>query len=102
MDPYVIAVGAATGTSVFGDSVASFSNEGDGTRNPDLIAPGVGIQTLRAPGSIVDKLVPATGSASRFIKGSGTSEATALVSGNGPRCCSRSIPTSPPTRSRRT
>ena len=42
-DPYVIAVGSnnANGTATTEDDVVStFSNDGDGTRNPDVVAPG--------------------------------------------------------------
>ena len=42
-DPYLIAVGSdnANGTATTADDVVSdFSTDGDGTRNPDLVAPG--------------------------------------------------------------
>jgi serine protease AprX len=84
-DPYVIAVGAddpngTSGTS--DDTVPSFSSVGDGTRNPDLIAPGVHVQSLRAPGSYIDTTFSATGAINaRFFRGSGTSQAAAMVSG---------------------
>ncbi len=82
-DPYVIAVGAedmhATTTSS-DDTVPSWSSAGDGTRGPDVVAPGVSVVGLRDPGSILDLAAPsATGS--RFIRGSGTSQAAAVVSG---------------------
>jgi len=51
----VIAVGADDTVGTQGasdDTVPSFSNVGDGVRNPDLVAPGVHVQSLRVPGSI--------------------------------------------------
>jgi serine protease AprX len=85
IDPYLIAVGAADtdlGTSPSNATVPSFSNRGDGTRNPDVIAPGVHIASLTAPGSAVDTAYgAAAGVGTRLIRGSGTSQSTAMVSG---------------------
>lgn len=85
IDPYVIAVGAddsgvRAGTS--DDSVADFSSRGDGVRNPDVVAPGVHIASLDVPGSAIDTAYgdPAV-DGPRLIRGSGTSQATAMVSG---------------------
>ncbi len=64
--------------------MASFSSSGNGTRNPDLVAPGVHIASLRDPGSVLDQEYGATATVSsntRFFRGSGTSQATAVVSG---------------------
>jgi serine protease AprX len=84
-DPYVIAVGAADtqGTVNPGDdTVAAFSSGGNGARNPDLVAPGVHIASLRNPGSTIDQRYGGTAAVgSRFFRGSGTSQATAVVSG---------------------
>jgi len=84
-DPYVIAVGAAdtNGTvTQADDTVASFSSWGDGVRNPDLVAPGVHVASLRDPGSYVDTNYGVTAAVgTRFFRGSGTSQATAVVSG---------------------
>jgi serine protease AprX len=84
-DPYVIAVGAADtrGTlSTTDDTVPGFSSRGNGTRNPDVLAPGRGIQSLRVPGSYVDVNYGSTGTLNdRFFRGSGTSQAAAFVSG---------------------
>jgi serine protease AprX len=84
-DPYVLAVGAedSKGTPSIGDdTVPTFSTRGDGVRNPDLVAPGSSLQGLRVPGSYVD--VQYGGKATfedRFFRGSGTSQAAAVVSG---------------------
>jgi len=84
-DPYVIAVGAEdtqNSTSTYNHTVAGFSSTGDGTRNPDLVAPGVHIASLRDPGSNLDVQFGSTATVgTRFFKGSGTSQATAVVSG---------------------
>jgi serine protease AprX len=84
-DPFVIAVGAddTMGTVATGDdTVPSFSSLGNGVRNPDLVAPGVHVQSLRTPGSTVDLQFGATaGITDRFLRGSGTSQAAAMVSG---------------------
>jgi serine protease AprX len=84
-DPYVIAVGAADGRGTYDvkdDVIADFSSTGDGTRNPDLVAPGKSVVSLRAPGAYIDQTSPMgrVGN-SRFFKGSGTSQAAAVVSG---------------------
>lgn len=87
-DPYVIAVGAADhrGTEYRGDDVvADFSNRGNTQRRPDLVAPGRSIVSLRAPGSFIDMNHPEGRVAGvkdvRYFRGSGTSQATAVVSG---------------------
>jgi serine protease AprX len=85
IDPYVIAVGASdtnNTTMVKFHSPAGFTSEGDGTRNPDLSAPGVHVVSLRDPGSFIDDQFGATASVSnRFFLGSGSSQAAAVVSG---------------------
>ena len=84
VDPYVMAVGAANpnGTVPVGDdTVLSFSARGDGVRNPDLVAPGKSIQGLRVRNSYIDATYPAGRINDRFFRGSGTSQAAALVSG---------------------
>ncbi|MEO8898191.1 MAG: S8 family serine peptidase [Candidatus Dormibacter sp.] len=87
-DPTILAVGAATAPAttdqaLLGDSVASFSNAlSTAARNVDLVAPGSHIQSLRDPGSYVDQTHGATGRiSSRFFRGSGTSQATAIATG---------------------
>ena len=89
IDPYVIAVGASDGSdSVAGWShttVASFSSSGTAQRHVDLLAPGTSIVSLRDPGSYVDVNHPegrVTGTTTgRLFRGSGTSQAAAVVSG---------------------
>lgn len=89
VDPYVIAVGASdarttlTGWKV--PAVADFSSRGTSARHVDLLAPGRSITSLRDPGSFVDANNPlglVTGDTSgRLFRGSGTSQAAAVVSG---------------------
>jgi serine protease AprX len=83
-DPYLIAVGSndANGTATTADDViSSFSNDGDGTRNPDLVAPGDKVVSLRNAGSYLDATYPAARIGERLFRGSGTSQAAAVVSG---------------------
>ena len=85
IDPYVIAVGASNTANTMNvryHRPAAFTSEGDGTRNPDLSAPGTHIVSLRDPGSFVDDTFGSTATVSdRFFLGSGTSQAAAVVSG---------------------
>jgi len=77
-DPTIIAVGAddpATAT------VPSFAQHGTLLREVDVVAPAVHVLGLRVPGSFIDTLATNTGQVGRFQRGSGTSEATAVVSG---------------------
>jgi serine protease AprX len=84
-DPQILAVGAAdtAGTAVpWDDSVASFSASCNaGCSAPDLVAPGSHMQGLRVPGSYIDQNYPAGAISDQYFRGSGTSEATAFVSG---------------------
>jgi len=69
------------------DKVATFSTRGSAIRHADLLATGRSVVSLRDPGSYIDTAYPgarvtdATGQA-RFFRGSGTSQATAVVSGS--------------------
>jgi serine protease AprX len=86
-DPYVITVGAAdtNGTARdVDDTVAPFSSRGptaDGVGKPDLLAPGVSIVSDRAPGSTIDSFRPLARLGTSLFKGSGTSQAAAIVAG---------------------
>jgi serine protease AprX len=87
-DPFLLAIGAtsrnANGTNDARESLAVFSASGPGCggcRNPDAVAPGAHIQGLRVPGSFVDLSSPPGLLDARFQRGSGTSEAAAIVSG---------------------
>ena len=80
----MIAVGAEntdTGGVVHGSSVASFTNSGNADRTVDVLAPGVHVLGLDDPGSYVDSTYPSARVGSRFFRGSGTSQAAAVVSG---------------------
>ena len=84
-DPFVIAVGAQdpNGTiDATDDSVAAFSSSGRGDgRPPDVVAPGMSIPSLRAPGSTLDEEHANARLGARFLKGGGTSQASAVVAG---------------------
>jgi serine protease AprX len=84
-DPFVIAVGALDGkgtVTTSDDVLASFSAQGNWRRPVDLVVPGVKVQGLRVPGSYIsDQLGSGGGISSSYLRGSGTSEAAAIVSG---------------------
>ncbi len=89
IDPYVLAVGASDPElQVNGwkkPVMADFSSRGTTGRHVDLVAPGRSLTSLRDPGSYVDANHPegmVAGDASgRLFRGSGTSQAAAVVSG---------------------
>jgi serine protease AprX len=84
LNPRLIAVGAADtkGTpDPTDDFVADFSSSGDDIRNPDFVAPGKSLVSLRDPGSFIDEGFPDAAVGQRFFRGSGTSQAAAVVSG---------------------
>jgi serine protease AprX len=86
-DPFVITVGAVDvkGTAIRqDDEVAPFSSRGrtpDGFEKPDLVAPGTTIVATRDAGSTVDALHPDAILDGDYFKGTGTSQAGAIVSG---------------------
>jgi serine protease AprX len=86
-DPFVLTVGAADvrgTTSRRDDVVAPFSSRGptaDGVAKPDLVAPGTSIVSVRAPGSLADLDRPEARVGTSYFKGTGTSQAAAIVSG---------------------
>jgi serine protease AprX len=83
-DPLVIAVGAddPNNTDPIGDdTVPAFSQRGTSTRGVDIIEPGVHVLGLRDPGSYIDQNNPSAVVGGRFFRGSGTSQAAAVASG---------------------
>jgi serine protease AprX len=86
IDPYIITVAGAEATES-GIEIGSFSNGGDGTRNPDIAAPGAHIESLRAPGSDADLNHSDVGTVDgdyvdeMLFKGTGTSQSAAVTSG---------------------
>jgi len=85
-DPYVVSVGAAdtAGTaSRSDDGVPSWSGREQFAHyaKPDVVAPGVSVVSLRAPGSTIDVENPNARVDGAYFRGSGTSMSTALVSG---------------------
>jgi len=88
VDPRILAVGASDhrGTAAAADDVvADFTNGGSATRHSDVLAPGKSVVSLRVPGSYVDTAHPEGrlrgDHVGRFFRGSGTSQAAAVVSG---------------------
>ena len=92
IDPYVIAVGASDsahrldGWTRDHTTVASYSEVGSADRHVDLVAPGTSLVSVRAPGSLIDVNNPSglvSGDVSgQLFRGSGTSQAAAVVSGS--------------------
>ena len=91
-DPDLLAVGAADtqGTvRLSDDTAADFSanalsgtTTGTGKRGLDLIAPAVHMMSPRDPGSYIDQTYKSTGAVSdTLFRGSGTSQAAAVMSG---------------------
>ena len=70
----------ATRATLADDGIAPFSSRGSATRGPDVVAPGVAILSTRVPGSFLDEAFPAARIGDGF-RGSGTSQAAAVVSG---------------------
>ncbi|MFZ0159133.1 MAG: S8 family serine peptidase [Kineosporiaceae bacterium] len=84
MDPRIIAVGAsdAQGTlDTANDTVPYFSARGNLLRHVDLVAPGTHIAGLAVPGSVLTETYPSGLVASRYLRGSGTSQAAAVTAG---------------------
>jgi serine protease AprX len=86
-DPYVITVGAVDTKQTAlptDDTVAPFSAHGptqDGFAKPDVVAPGISIVSARDPNSMIDQMHPLARVGDAYFKGSGTSQAAAIVSG---------------------
>ncbi|MCU1692734.1 MAG: Serine protease AprX [Frankiales bacterium] len=86
-DPLVVTVGAYDdqGDADAGnDAALPWSSRGptaQGLQKPDLVAPGRTLVASRAPGSTVESENPKALVAPSYIRGSGTSQAAAVVSG---------------------
>lgn len=88
-DPYVVTVGASNdegSMSIGDDRVPVFSSRGptraNGLAKPDVVSPGVHTVSLRSPGSAIDQRYGATATVGDlYFKGTGTSMATATVTG---------------------
>jgi serine protease AprX len=84
MDPLLLAVGASDPQNTIvasDDTVPDFSSRGSFARHVDVVAPGVHVLGLRDPGSYVDTNYPDARVGTRFFRGSGTSQATAITAG---------------------
>jgi serine protease AprX len=62
------------------DDLATFTNAGFNGIVPNLLAPGEAILSLRDPNSNIDMTFPTARVGDRLFRGSGTSQATAVVS----------------------
>ena len=86
IDPFLIAIGTAdthATLTLSDDNLSSFSpwpKKGN-MRSVDLVAPGAHLQGLRVPNSYIDVNHPEGFLSSRYFRGSGTSESTAITSG---------------------
>jgi len=87
-DPFVITAGAYNdkqNTDLVDDNLPSWSSRGptaaDGLTKPDVVAPGRLILSTRAYGSTIEKEHPKALYKPSYIRGSGTSQAAAAVSG---------------------
>ncbi|MFN8073856.1 MAG: S8 family serine peptidase [Kineosporiaceae bacterium] len=86
-NPWVLAVGAADtkGTDTLADdAVAAFSaRQGGnwGSRTVDVLAPGVNVVAPAVPGSVLADANPDQAVGTKYLRGSGTSQAAAVVSG---------------------
>jgi serine protease AprX len=87
-DPFVLTVGAADINDPYNpndDVVAPYSAVGSSSRGVDILAPGTSITSLRVPGGFIDSLYPDSRFnflGTTYAKGSGTSQAAAVVSGS--------------------
>lgn len=84
-DPYLLAAGADDPNGTMDpsdDRVPDFAQHGTVARPVDVIAPGMHVLGLRVPGSYLDTRPSNAGQeGERYQRGSGTSQAAAVVSG---------------------
>ncbi len=86
-DPLVLTVGAYDDkgdTNTANDAAVAWSSRGptaQGVQKPDVVAPGRSLVATRSPGSVVESENPKALVGSSYIRGSGTSQATAVVAG---------------------
>ena len=80
--PSALTVGASdhNDTATQSDDVVTPWSGSLGTK-PEVLAPGAGIISVRAPGSTIDAAYPAARIGDRHFRGSGTSMSTALTAG---------------------
>ena len=86
IDPTIIAVGAVDtkGTLATGDDAPAAFSASAATANdraPTVLVPARSIQSVMATGSVASLLAPIAGIGPKFIRGTGTSQAAAIVSG---------------------
>jgi serine protease AprX len=84
LNPNLLAVGASDPMGTLptsDDRLPDFSNRGTERRYVDVVAPGRSVLGLRVPGGAIDTQFPASRIGTRFTRGSGTSQATAVASG---------------------
>ncbi|MDT5038630.1 MAG: serine protease AprX [Micromonosporaceae bacterium] len=82
-DPYVVKVGSANtqGTVSQADDTLSTFTSISPTTQLDVVAPGESIVSLRVEGGAIDVAFPAARVGSTLFRGSGSSQATAVVAG---------------------
>jgi serine protease AprX len=83
-DPYVLAVGSAATNGTpenADDKLSAFNNGKAAARRFDVLAPGESVLSMRDPGSSIDAKYPGAVVNTSQFRGSGTSQATAVVSG---------------------
>ena len=82
IDPFVIAVAATANAEVYGQISTDFSSKGDRARAPDIAAPGDRVLGLAAENSRLAQEHPEAVVDGRYLRGSGTSQAAAVVAGS--------------------
>lgn len=82
--PVVLAVGASHPNGTLDrkdDFVPEWASRGTAARHVDVVAPGVSVLSLNVPGSFAATRNPQSVIADRYLRGSGTSQGAAVVSG---------------------